>query len=137
VGATRGEVLTLAGAEVEVRGSPIHGLGVYARRAFEADEVVLRWDTSRRLTAAEAASLPEGERRYTHPFDSETTLLVQPPERYVNHSCDNNTVVRDFCDVAVRRIPAGEEVTSDYAADGSGSRFVCACGARGCRGVVG
>jgi len=122
---------------VEVRRSPIHGVGVYARRAFEAGEVVLRWDTSRRLTASEAAALPEGERRYTHPLDAGTALLVQPPERYVNHSCDNNTVVRDFCDVAVRPIAPGEEVTSDYSADGSGSRFACSCGAPNCRGFVG
>lgn len=123
--------------DVEVKRSPIHGVGVYARRAFAAGEVVLRWDTSRRLTAEELASLPPEERRYTHPFAGETLLLVQPPERYVNHSCDHNTVVRDFCDVAVRRIAAGEEVTSDYAADGSGSEFACSCGAENCRGVVG
>lgn len=127
----------LAEPGVEVRRSPIHGVGVYARRAFEAGEVVLRWDTSRRLTAEEWAALPEEERRYTHPFDARTALLVGPPERYVNHSCDNNTVVRDFCDVAVRRISAGEEVTSDYSADGSGSAFACRCGAKDCRGVVG
>ncbi|MDQ3805377.1 MAG: SET domain-containing protein-lysine N-methyltransferase [Acidobacteriota bacterium] len=126
-----------AGRDVEVRGSPIHGLGVYALRAFEAGEVVLRWDVSRRLTVEELASLPEGERRYTHPFDGKTTILVQPPERYVNHSCDNNSVVRDFCDVAVRHIAPGEEVTSDYSADGSGSKFACSCGAVNCRGVVG
>jgi uncharacterized protein len=129
------DLITVPG--VEVGRSPIHGLGVYARRAFEAGEVVLRWDTSRRLTAEELAALPEAERRYTHPFDARATLVVQPPERYVNHSCENNTVVRDFCDVAVRRILAGEEVTSDYSADGSGSAFVCRCGAEGCRGVVG
>ena len=123
--------------DVEVRRSPIHGLGVYARRAFGAGEIVLRWDTSRRLTAGEAASLPEEERRYTHPLGAGTVLLVQPPERYVNHSCDSNTLVRDFCDVAVRPIAEGEEVTSDYAADGSGSSFACTCGARNCRGVVG
>lgn len=120
-----------------MRESPIHGLGVYARRAFEAGEVVLRWDTSRRLTAGELAPLPDEERRYTHPFDAQTTILVQPPERYVNHSCDNNTSVRDFCDVAVRRIEPGEEVTSDYSSDGSGSRFECCCGAKNCRGAVG
>jgi SET domain-containing protein len=126
-----------AGRDVAVRESPIHGWGVYAVRAFEAGEVVLRWDVSRRLTGAELASLPEEERRYTHPFDGETAILVQPPERYVNHSCDNNTEVRDFCDVAVRHIAPGEEVTSDYSADGSGSRFACSCGAVNCRGVVG
>lgn len=128
---------TRAGRDVEVRRSPIHGAGVYALRAFGAGEVVLRWDVSRLVTVEECASLPEEERRYTHPFDGETSILVQPPERFVNHSCDNNTVVRDFCDVAVRHIAPGEEVTSDYSADGSGSKFPCSCGSANCRGAVG
>lgn len=124
-------------APVEVSKSPIHGRGVYARRAFQAGATVMRWDTSHRLTKEESASLPDEERRYTHPFDENTTLVVQPPERYVNHSCDHNTMVRDFCDVAVRDISPGEEITSDYSSDGAGLKFKCSCGARNCRGVVG
>ena len=120
-----------------MRSSPIHGRGVYARRAFRAGEVVLRWDTSHLLSGAELASLPEPERLYTHPFDEHRVLVVQPPERYVNHSCDSNTAVRDFCDVAVRAIAPGEEVTGDYSSDGSGSKFTCSCGAANCRGTVG
>jgi len=121
---------------VEVRASCIHGRGVFALRAFKAGEVVLRWDVSQTLPREGVASLPEQERVYTHPFDAERVILVRPPERYVNHSCDSNTVVRGFCDVAVRDIAAGEEVTSDYSLDGSGASFACACGAEGCRGSV-
>jgi len=123
--------------DVEVRKSTIHGLGLYARRAFRAGEIVLRWNLSRLISKNELASLPEHERRYTHPFDAERILIVQPPERYVNHSCANNTVVRDFCDVAVRPIEAGEEITSDYSTDESGSKFTCSCGAENCRRTVG
>ena len=124
------------GRAVEARKSSTHGIGVYALRAFEAGEIVLRWDLSHTLSKEELASLPDHERMYTHSIDGGRTILVQPPERYVNHSCDNNTVVRDYCDVAVRDIAPGEEVTSDYSSDGSGSKFTCSCGAENCRGIV-
>ena len=126
----------IAGREVEVRASPIHGKGVFAQRAFRAGDTVLRWNLSRILSAEEVASLPAHERKYTHPFAEGKTIFVQPPERYVNHSCDSNTVVREFSDVAVRDIAVGEEITSDYASDGSGSEFACSCGAANCRGRV-
>lgn len=123
--------------DVEVRKSSIHGLGLYALRDFRVGEIVLRWYLSQLISKDELLSLPEQERKYTHPFDSERILIVQPPERYVNHSCDNNTEVRDFCDVAVRNIAASEEITSDYSSDESGSKFNCSCGAKNCRGTVG
>src|SRR5688500_2460313 len=123
--------------KVEVRESSIHGLGLYALRDFRAGEIVLRWNLSRLIPKVEMISLPEEERKYTHRFDAEKILIVQPPERYVNHSCDNNTEVRDFCDVAIRNIAAGEEITSDYSMDDSGSKFNCRCRAENCRGRVG
>lgn len=126
-----------ANSDVEVRKSTIHGLGFYARRVFRAGEIVLRWNLSRLISKDEIDSLPESERQYTHPFDAGRILIVQPPERYVNHSCDNNTVVQDFCDVAIRSIKAGEEITGDYSTNESGSRFTCSCGAENCRGAVG
>jgi SET domain-containing protein len=128
---------TLVGRDIVVRSSPIHGLGVYARRAYRAGEIVLRWDLARIITREEFATLSAEERRYTHPLGENRILIVQPPERYVNHSCDNNTAVCDYCDVAVRPIGAGEEITSDYSSDGSGSNFTCSCGAPNCRGTPG
>ena len=121
---------------MEVRASRIHGRGVFALRAFRAGDIVLRWDVSHILSREDVTSLAERERVYTHPFGADKAILVQPPERYVNHSCDSNTVVRDFSDIAVRYIAAGEEVTSDYSSDGSGASFTCTCGAESCRGLV-
>jgi len=123
--------------DVEVREPGIQGRGLYALREFNAGEVVLRWDLSHTIPNEQVALLTEAERRYTHPLDEKRTLIVQPPERFVNHSCRNNTEVRDFCDVALRRIEVGEEITSDYGSDGSGVRFDCLCGSDNCRGRIG
>jgi hypothetical protein len=122
--------------DIEVRLSPIHGTGLFARKAFEPGEIVLRWNLSQLIPKDEFALLSPAEQHYTHPFDDDRLILVQPPERFVNHSCNHNTEVRDFCDVAIRRISPGEEITSSYSSDGSESRFVCACGSENCRGRV-
>lgn len=123
-------------ADTEVRQSPIHGMGLFALRTFEPGEVILRWDLSRLIPKDEFPLLSSAEQHYTHPFDEDKLILVQPPERFVNHSCNNNTEVRNFSDVAIRRISPGEEITSSYASDGSGSKFVCSCGSENCRRKV-
>lgn len=123
--------------DVEIKRSGIDGLGAFALRPFKIGEVVLRWDVSKRVPRGRVAGLPDSEKKYLHPYDEESLLVVQPPERYVNHSCDNNTEVRNFCDVAVRDIRAGEEITSDYEADGAGLKFDCRCGSAKCRGSIG
>jgi len=123
--------------DVEVRPSEIQGQGLYALRDFAPGEVVLRWDVSHKISNDALKLLSEDERRYIHPFNDYESIMVQPPERFVNHSCDNNTVVVEFSDVAIRSIKVGEEITSDYSSDGSGISFTCSCGSLNCRGTVG
>ena len=122
--------------DLEIRESTIAGRGLYALRNFEAGEKVLRWDLSHSIAIEEWSSLSEEERRYTHPLNAQRILIVQPPERFVNHSCDPNTRVINFSDVAIRRIAIGEEITSDYGSEGAAVNFKCSCGSRTCRGVI-
>lgn len=123
--------------DVEVRQSPIDGRGVFALRRFRRGETILRWNVATRVPRENLDRLSAEERRYLHPFDESTLLVVQSPERYVNHSCENNSEVRDFSDVAIRDIAPGEEITSDYGADGAGQSFDCRCGTPSCRGRIG
>ena len=127
----------MSSAEVEICESQIQGRGLYAKRAFDPGEIVLRWDLSQTIPNEQVSLLSEEERRYTHPLDEDRTLIVQAPERFVNHSCDGNTEVRDFCDVAIRRIESGDEITSDYGLVGAAVRFQCNCGSVRCRKVIG
>ncbi|HEY6806174.1 MAG TPA: SET domain-containing protein-lysine N-methyltransferase [Pyrinomonadaceae bacterium] len=122
---------------IEIRESRIQGRGVYAKRAFDAGEIVLRWDLSHTISNDQLATLPDDERRYTHPLDEHRTLIVQAPERFVNHSCAPNTEVLEFCDVALRRIEVGEEITSDYGDVGAAVGFACKCGSPHCRKTIG
>ena len=122
---------------VLLRPSQIDRQGVFAARGFRAGEVVLTWDTSRRLPRSAGSTVALADIPYLHPFGASTLFVVQSPERFVNHSCDANTEVRGFADVAVRDIAAGEEITSNYETDGAEHSFRCSCGAPTCRGWIG
>lgn len=117
----------------EVRSSAIQGRGLFALRHIKQDEVVVSWHP-KVLTKEEASGLPPDEQKhFTYP-DGDKILWMQPPERYMNHSCDANTRVVGQSDVAARDIQAGEEITSDYI-DIETEDFICSCGTQNCRSV--
>jgi uncharacterized protein len=119
--------------KVAVRTSPIHGRGVFATRRIEPGEVVI--DGCREVLTSDALeALPVSERRFLALMDGQT-VLMKPPSRFVNHSCEPNARGTTWHDVAVRVIEAGEEVTVDYGHEqASGRRLRCQCGAPNCRG---
>lgn len=116
--------------------SLIHGQGVYAQRAFKVGEIVVPWENTIEISQAELEALPGIERRFTD-IQNGKILLVGIPERYVNHSCDANTRPGNLCDIAVRDISSGEEITADYGnffiLEG---QFQCRCGSKKCRGII-
>ena len=118
--------------DIETRPSHISGRGVFARRRFARGEIVFRWDVSRKIRRDRVDSLPPEEHHFLNPFDDEFLVLLPEPERCVNHSCDSNTRIERFTDVAVRDILPGEEITSDYRSGNVEIDFVCRCGAPNC-----
>ena len=118
--------------DTEIRQSSISGRGVFARREFRKGETVFRWDVSQKIRRDRIDSLASDEHHFLNPFDDEFFVLLGEPERYVNHSCDNNTRVEHFTDVAIRDILPGEEIASDYRSGGVAIDFVCRCGAPNC-----
>ncbi|TAK96248.1 SET domain-containing protein [Patescibacteria group bacterium] len=122
---------------ITVRRSKIIGKGVFAVRNFKKGEVVLQYNPLI-LKKVEADSVPEKEKHYLWHVGKNKYFLMQPPERYVNHSCDPNTSVRKNADVARRNIKIGEEITSNYARAKGGNRvgFICKCGSKNCKKIV-
>jgi len=118
---------------IEIRSSGINGRGVFALRRFREGETVLVWNLSRKVRRDDIASVSAEERHFLNPFDDEFLVLLGEPERCVNHSCQNNTRVERFTDVAIREIVPGEEITSDYQSGGVPVDFECRCGAPNCR----
>ena len=139
---------------IEVRASPLHGLGVFALRRIPRGTRVLEY-------LGERISHQEADRRYEHKSadDNHTFLFIADDTtvidagvggneaRFVNHACDPNceSVIeraRVFID-AVRAIAPGEELTYDYQIQREADDppdidavFACRCGSRRCRGTM-
>ncbi len=121
--------------EVVVKPSKISGNGIFASRDFEKNELVIRWSTHRELTKQDVESLPNGEKEHVSFIDNRFVLV--PPNGWVNHSCDPNVVLIDFCYFANRDIMKGEEITADYRKESErGFWMKCNCGSKNCVGYI-
>ena len=133
--------LSYRSPKTEVRESPIHGRGLFAKSKIDKGEVVL----------VKGGHIVDGEtlRREITPRlgpveiqidDNFFIAPVTPEERelsmlYSNHSCDANLGIRgEITFVAMREIRAGEELTHDWAmTDNDNYSLECKCGAHNCR----
>jgi SET domain-containing protein len=139
---------------MELRRSAIHGLGAFSRKEIPKGTRIIEY-TGERINNAEA------DRRYVDEKmrDHHTFLFIQSNRtvvdaaydgneaRFINHSCDPNceTFVersRIWID-ALKRIPAGVELTYDYQYDDDPKYtmddlkfYACHCGAANCRGTI-
>ena len=139
---------------LQVRRSPIHGRGVYAKAFIPAGTRLVEY-------RGEHISHEEGDERYPW-YDDEpyhTFLFMLDDEtvvdgarggnlsRWINHSCDPNceSITEDghiYID-SIRDIQPGEEITFDYHlvtaerhTAAVKARYPCACGSEHCRGTL-
>lgn len=135
--------LTYRSPKTEVRASPIHGQGLFARRAIARGEIVAA--KGGHVLTAEAWGALEPVLGPAEIQISED-LFVAPATRaerdgsmlYTNHSCDPNLAIQgQIVLVAMRDIAPGEELTIDWATTDDGDHEMqCRCGSAGCRGTV-
>jgi uncharacterized protein len=139
---------------IEVRESPLHGLGVFARRRIRKGTRIIEY-------LGERVSHAEADRRYEHKDagDAHTFLFIVDARtvidagvdgneaRFINHACEPNceSVIegrRVFID-ALRAVEPGEELTYDYQIQREPDDppdvdriFACHCGSERCRGSM-
>ncbi|RPJ21522.1 MAG: SET domain-containing protein-lysine N-methyltransferase [Chloroflexi bacterium] len=126
-------------AKVTVKQSSINGMGVFALENISNGELILAIDDSRIVTPE--LPLIESKDEFEYHCDylaGRKVVLMQLPERHINHSCNPNTFVKTILGVryvfALRPIPVGEEVTYDYCINGIGDTlWKCNCGSARCR----
>ncbi len=121
--------------EIIVKKSKINKKGIFANRKFKKDEIVLSWNP-KTLKTSEVKKIPKNKRHFIYKSIDNKYFLMQSPEKYVNHSCDPNTEIKNRRDIAIRDIKKGEEITSDYTRQGSSTSFICKCGSEKCRGFI-
>jgi hypothetical protein len=119
--------------------SRIHGTGAFSAIPISPGEVVLMIDDSRVVTTSDPLDPSRGE--FEHHCDhlaGGIVVLMQPPERFINHRCEPNTYIRTIAGdryvVALREIYPDDEITYDYCINGDGdTEWVCDCGSSACR----
>lgn len=125
--------------KVAVRPSQIQGKGIYATTNIKKGEVVLEIDDSHVVTDPSTLSKEQNEYDCDY-LAGGKVILMQAPEKFINHSCDPSTYIKTVDSVrqvlAMHDIRTGEEITYDYSINGDNEgTFLCHCGAKDCRGV--
>jgi SET domain-containing protein len=110
--------------DIVIMKSKIQGKGVFAARDFKKGEVIIKWDASDKINKKEYDSAKD--KTYLSKV-GKIYLRMKAPAKYVNNSCNPNTKVKNFCDVTIRDIKKGEEITGNYADDTGGIDFKCNC----------
>jgi hypothetical protein len=120
----------------ERRLGAISGFGIFAARGIRGGELVAAGEGRTHKLVTAGAMPPDAI-----PLAPRIGLLpARDPRDWPspNHSCEPNMVYRGLDLVALRDIPAGEELTLDYGLiyDDAMPPFACRCGAPHCRGEV-
>lgn len=137
----------------EVRGSVIHGRGMYATRAIPKGTRVIEYVGERitqgeanRRDAARLARRQGGDDGCVYLFEVNKRSLIDGDvewntARLINHSCRPNCEPRNIRGriwiIALKNIPAGAELTYDYGFEFDNWRdHPCRCGHPGCVGYI-
>lgn len=122
--------------------------GMFATRDIAVGETIVKWEEEAHHLVTRSEVERRWDRRhkdwfarYAWPLTDEIWVMwsADPEEwRPMNHSCDPNAWLEGLDVVARRAIPAGEEITMDYATyyDERMPPFACGCGVPECRQVV-
>jgi uncharacterized protein len=126
-------------SRVYIAESSIQGTGAFSSTHFSPGEIIIKIDDSRVVTDADPLDPATGEfERHCDYVASGKVVLMQVPERFINHHCEPNTYIRTIAGdryvVALREIRPGDEITYDYCINGDGdTAWDCYCMSPQCR----
>jgi hypothetical protein len=136
---------------LEVRASPVHGLGVFARKSIRKDTRIIEY-TGKRILWNDVPN--DVDDPHTFLFGLDDGIRVIDPAiggneaRWINHSCRPNCEAIEEEDervfiYALRDLRPGEELFYDYALEMDEpvteqlkKECECYCGAANCRGTM-
>ncbi len=139
---------------IEVRGSWIHGNGIFAARDIRKGERIMEY-LGEHISEDEAMSRYDDDnqrRHHTFLFGLADGTYIDGGSfgneaRYINHSCEPNCEAfeeegRIFI-YAIKRVREGDELTYDYKLQRDGKPqkswkklYACGCGSKNCRGTM-
>ena len=121
---------------IVIKKSKIEGKGIFANRNFKKGEIIIDWSKcSKILSEEEFKKLSEDGKKYVSFIDGKHICFLEPA-KYMNHSCEPNTSVNNNCDVAIKDIKGGEEITTDYLKEVPELNVKCNCGSKNCIRII-
>jgi len=130
---------------IEIKPSPIHGDGMFAKSPIPQGEVVVIWGG--KYVGREEAQKARREGKIAQQIDNDTFDVYsreeanRDPTWFMNHCCDPNVWMKDEVTlVAKYDINPGEELTGDYAMweaeEDEVKPWKCKCGSPLCRKTI-
>lgn len=130
---------------VEIKPSPIHGIGMFAKSLIPQGEVVVIWGG--KYVDKEEAEKARQEGKIAQQIDKDTFDVYsreeanRDPTWFMNHSCDPNVWMKDEVTLVARHdIKPGQELTGDYAMweaeEDEVKPWECKCGSPLCRKTI-
>jgi len=117
-------------------GDSLLGKAVFASRDIKGGEEIYRFSGPSVTFRESVASGPN--ECYSLQVDRDLYINPESPGKYINHSCDPNSGLRELVLVALRDIKEGEELSYDYSTTMLERHWVmdCRCGSPLCRHVI-
>lgn len=127
---------------LEVRPSPIHRWGIYAKELIPKGRKIIEY-TGEKINRKETNRRADGPLNYLFTLTSYWTIdgsVGGSGAQYINHCCTPNCYAwihkGHILYMSAREIQVGEELTIDYRFDHDVAAVPCACGAADCRGTI-
>jgi hypothetical protein len=118
------------------------GLGVFAKKDIPKGTIVYTMDPLEVVISYKRKqSLPEAVNKildkYSYIDARKRYILSWDQAKFVNHSCEPNTITSGYgFEIAIRDIAAGEQITDDYGLLNIEHPMKCHCGSSVCRNWV-
>jgi pyrophosphatase PpaX len=121
--------------DVAVKQTERKGRGVFALRNFRRGELIFRGKKGRIVHKKDLPKLSPDDGMHLNEMGYDTYEIMRSPERFINHSCDPNSISKGRSVIAIKPIRKGQEITGDYRINAfDGNRWRCHCGSRNCKG---
>src|SRR3989344_6829156 len=127
------------GEKAVIKDAGDKGKGLFAITNIQKGEVIFNWEGELIYEAEMASWLPSDVRDHAIQFAPDKWIDTNREGRYSNHSCNPNAGIEGlFKLVALRDIPAGEEITWDYDTTENSDWVMetCRCGSQDCRKLI-
>lgn len=123
--------------DVIVKDACKKGRGVFALRDFKKREFIFRGKKGRIVHKKDLPKLSHDDGMHLNEIDYNTFEVMRAPEKFINHSCDPNSIFRGRSVFALKPIKKGQEITGDYRINAfDGRRWRCYCGSKNCKSWV-